>query len=173
MFLPSLPSWSVGSPGSLRLGVPLCSGGLFPGLSLFCVFGLYRFGSLPSFLSCSSSVLRPRVVLSPRWAPPLPVYWLSHPTMVPLWFCALLSVSNLAYPSVVVVLFSSSVFVSSAVCLHRMYSLVPSRWGHPGLGRVSVLVSSSRSERRLSLLVSLYSFGMGSPFGSSVFYIPP
>ena len=25
-------------------------GGLFPGLSLFCVFGLYRFGSLPSFL---------------------------------------------------------------------------------------------------------------------------
>ena len=93
-------------------------------------------------------------VLSPRWAPPLRVYWLSHPTMVPLWFCALLSVSNLAYPSVVVVLFSSSVFVSSAVCLRRLCSLVPARWGHPGLGRVSVLVSSARSERRLSLLVS-------------------
>ena len=86
------------------------------------------------------------VVLSPRWDPPLRVYSLSHPTMVPLWFCALLSVSNLAYPSVVVVLFSSSVFVSSAVCLRRLYSLVPSRWGHPGLGRVSVLVSSTRSE---------------------------
>ena len=50
--------------------------------------------------------------------------------------------------------FSSSVFVSSAVCLRRLSSLVPSRWGHPGLGRVSVLVSFTRSERRLSLLVS-------------------
>ena len=40
VFLPSFPSWSVGSPGSPRLGAPLCSGGLFPGLSLFCVFGL-------------------------------------------------------------------------------------------------------------------------------------
>ena len=85
---------------------------------------------------------------------PLRVCWLSHPPLVPLWFCALLSVSNLAYPSIVVVLFSSSVFISSAVCLRRLCSLVPSRWGHPGLGRVSVLVSSTRSERRLSLLVS-------------------
>ena len=72
----------------------------------------------------------------------------------PLWFCDLLSVSNLAYSYVVVVLFSSSVFVSSAVCLRRLCSLVPSRWGRPGLGRVSVLVSSTRSERRLRLLVS-------------------
>ena len=40
VFLPSLPSWSAGSPRSPRLGVPLCSGGFFPGLSLFCVFGL-------------------------------------------------------------------------------------------------------------------------------------
>ena len=63
-------------------------------------------------------------------------------------------VSTLAYPYVVVVLFPSSVFVSSAVCLRQLCSLVPSRWGHPGLGRVSVLVSSTRSERRLSLLVS-------------------
>ena len=31
VFLPSLPSWSVGSPGSLRLGMPLHSGVLFPG----------------------------------------------------------------------------------------------------------------------------------------------
>ena len=42
----------------------------------------------------------------------------------------------------------------------------------PCLSRVSLLVSSPRSERRLSLLAHLYSFGMGSPFGSSVFYIP-
>ena len=82
VFLPSLPSWSVGSPGSPRLGVPLCSGVLFPGLSLFCIFGLYRFGFLPSFLSCSSGVLRPGGCFSPRWAPPLLGYWLSHPTLV-------------------------------------------------------------------------------------------
>ena len=31
VFLPSLPSWSVGSPGSQRLGMPLRSGVLFPG----------------------------------------------------------------------------------------------------------------------------------------------
>ena len=45
--------------GSPRLGVPLCSGWIFPRLSLFCVFGLYQFGSFPTFLSGSSSVLRP------------------------------------------------------------------------------------------------------------------
>ena len=43
----------------LRVLACPCLGGLFPGLSLFCVFGLYQFGSLPSFLSCSSGVLRP------------------------------------------------------------------------------------------------------------------
>ena len=75
--------------------------------------------------------------------------------MVSLRLCALLSVSSLAHPSGVMVLFSSSVFVLSAVCLRRLCSLVPSRWGHPGLGRVSVMGSPTRSERRLSLLVSL------------------
>ena len=50
VFLPSLPSWSVGSPGSPRLGVPLCSGG---GALPRVVLVLYlRFVSvrLPSFL---------------------------------------------------------------------------------------------------------------------------
>ena len=59
VFLPSLPCGSVGSPGSPPLSVPLYSGGLFPGLSLFYIFRLYGFGSLPSFLSCSSGVFRP------------------------------------------------------------------------------------------------------------------
>ena len=54
VFLPSLPSWSVGSPGSPRLGVPLCSWSCPCSVSSVC-----RFGSLPSFLSCSSGVLRP------------------------------------------------------------------------------------------------------------------
>ena len=94
------------------------------------------------------------VVLSPRWAPPLQVYWLTHQAMVPLRFCAVLSVSSLAHPSAVMILFYSSVFVSSAVCLRRVCSLVSSRWGHPRLGRVLGLVSPTRSERRLSLLVS-------------------
>ena len=39
--------------------MPLRSGELFPGLSFFRIFGLYRFGFLPCFLSCSSGVLRP------------------------------------------------------------------------------------------------------------------
>ena len=72
VFLPSLPSWSVGSPGSPRLGVPLCSGGTLPRVVL--VLCLRLVGSAP-FLPSSP-------VLSPRWAPPLRVYWLSHPTMV-------------------------------------------------------------------------------------------
>ena len=111
---------------------------------------------LPSFLPSSPAPpvsFGLVVVLSPRWAPPLRVSWLSHPTMVHCGFvfCCL---SNLAYPSIVVVLFSSSVFVSSSACLRRLCSLVPSQLGHPGLGQVLVLVSSTRSERRLSLLVS-------------------
>ena len=82
MFLPSLTSWSVGSPGSPRLGVPLCSGGLFPGLSLFCIFGCI--GSAPFLPSSPAPPVSYDlvVVLSHRWAPPLRVYWLSHPTMV-------------------------------------------------------------------------------------------
>ena len=119
VFLPSLPSWSVGSPGSPHLGVPLCSGVLFPGLSLFCIF----FGSAPFLPSSPAPPVSYGLVVgfSPRWAPPLRVYWLSS-NIGPLWFCDLLSVSFLAYPSVVVVLFSSSVFVLSAVCLRRLCS---------------------------------------------------
>ena len=45
--------------GLRGFGVTPWSGVLFPGLSLFCAFGLYLFGSLPSFLSCSSGILRP------------------------------------------------------------------------------------------------------------------
>ena len=51
------------------------------------------------------------VFLSLGQAPPLRASWLTHPAMVSLGLCALLSVSSLAHPSGVVVLFYSSVFV--------------------------------------------------------------
>ena len=50
--------------------------------------------------------------------------------------------------------------------------LVPSRWGHPGLGRVSVLFSSTRSERRLSLFVIGIPSGWGHPLGQLCFPFP-
>ena len=37
------------------------------------------------------------ILLSPRWAPPLRVYWFTHPALVPLRFCAL-PVSSIAPP---------------------------------------------------------------------------
>ena len=47
----------VGFLQGLRgFAVPPWSRVLFPRLSLFCAFGLFLFGSLPSFLSCSSGV---------------------------------------------------------------------------------------------------------------------
>ena len=45
--------------------VPLWSGVLFHGLSLFCAFGLSLFGARPSFLSCSSGTCSLVVILSP------------------------------------------------------------------------------------------------------------
>ena len=133
VFLPSLPSWSVGSPGSPRLGVPVSGGGSSQGCP--CSVSSVVSVRLPSFLPLL--LLR---CLTAWW-----LFFLLGGLLLygcigsliqhgPLWFCDLLSVSNLAYPSIVVVLFSSSVFVSSAVCLRRLCSLVPSRWGHPGLG---------------------------------------
>ena len=59
--VPAFSPWLVGwfLQGLRGFGVPPWSGTLFPGFSLFCAFGLSLFGSLPSFLSCSSGVLRP------------------------------------------------------------------------------------------------------------------
>ena len=47
--VPTLPSCSVGPPGSPRLALPLRSGVLLPGCTC-SVFGLYRFGFLPFLL---------------------------------------------------------------------------------------------------------------------------
>ena len=56
-----VPSFSPRLVGGFLQGlrgfaVPLGSGMLFLGLSLFCAFGLSLFSSLPSFLPCSSGV---------------------------------------------------------------------------------------------------------------------
>ena len=48
--VPTLPSCSVGPPGSPRLALPLRSGGSLTRVYLFCVFGLYRFGLVPFLL---------------------------------------------------------------------------------------------------------------------------
>ena len=76
--VPTLPSWSVDSPGSPSLALPLRSGVLFPGYPCSCL----RFVSvrLPSFPA--PQVSYGLVVVSPRWSPHLRVYWFSHPTFV-------------------------------------------------------------------------------------------
>ena len=85
VFLPSLPSWSVGSPGSPSLGVPLCSRGR-GGSSQCCPCSVSPIciGSAPFLPSSPAPPVSYGlvVVLSPRWAPPLRVYWLSYPTMI-------------------------------------------------------------------------------------------
>ena len=94
--VPTLPSCSVGPPGSPRLALPLHSGVLLPGctcsVSSVCI-------DSASFLSCSSGVLRPGGCFP----------WLGSSSMVvfvhsshirPLWSCALLS----DFPTLVVVM---------------------------------------------------------------------
>ena len=73
--------------GLRGFGVPPWSGVLFPVLSLFCAFGLYLFGSLPSFLSCSSGILRPGGCSFP---------WVGSSTM-----CVLAHSSSDGFPEVV------------------------------------------------------------------------
>ena len=87
--------------------------------------------------------------------PPLCVSWLPPPALVSVGLCALLSVSGLAPPLLSWFCFSFSILGWSAVYVSfGCVSSGPSRWGHPCQGRVSVVCSSTRSERRLSLLVS-------------------
>ena len=94
VFLPSLPSWSVGSPGSPRLGCPCVRGGSSQGCP--CSVSSVCLGSAPFLPSSPAPPVSYglAVVLSPRWDPPLRVYWLSHPTMVHCDFviCCLSSV---------------------------------------------------------------------------------
>ena len=92
--VPTLPSCSVGPPGSPRLALPLRSGVVLPGctcsVSSVCI-------DLASFLSCSSGVLRPGSCFP--WLVSSSLVVFVHSSHVrPLWSCALWSVSSLSYP---------------------------------------------------------------------------
>ena len=129
--VPPLPSCSVGPPGSPRLALPLRSGVLLPGctcsVSSVCI-------DLASFLSCSSGVLRPGGCFP--WLVSSSMVVFVHSSHVrPLWSCDLLCVSSLSSPP-----------WSWLCCFLRLHFirrlslsvvfLVPSRWGHPSMGRV-------------------------------------
>ena len=115
--VPTLPSCSVGPPGSPRLALPLRSGVLLPGCT--CSVSSVCIGSA-SFLSCSSGVLRPGGCFPWVVSSSMVVFVLSSHVR-PLWSCNLLPVSSLASPP-----WSwfccFSVFVSYAVCLCRLCS---------------------------------------------------
>ena len=152
--------------------IPPWSGALFPGLSLFCAFSLSLFGSLPSFLSCSSGVLWPGGCSFP---------WVSSSTT-----CVLAYSSGEGFPGVV----CSVVCLQSRSHLRRRGSILFLRLRL--VRRLSpsvVFLSCLRDELtfvwvecRLWVLPldrndgfvcwsRLYSYQMGSPFGSSVFCV--
>ena len=155
--------------GLRGFAIPPGSGMLFPGLSLFYAFGLSLFGSLPSFLTCSSGVFA-------AWWLFFPLGKLLHYVRLGLliqrwfpWGCVLCCLSrvSLTLPGRGSVFFlrlrlvrrlsPSVVFLS---CLRNEVTLVFVEcrlWFLP-LDQNEGLIYWSR----------LYSFGMGSPFGSSV-----
>ena len=154
-FLPSLRGRSVAfSSGSMALASLRGPGELFPGLSLFCAFGLPL--RLPSFLSCSSGVFAAWWLSSPL-GKRLPNEWLGFLLRHSfLWGCVLCCLSPVSLtPLLSWFCFSFSILGWSAVCLSfSCVSSGPSRWGHPSQGRVFVVCPSTQLERRLSLSVS-------------------
>ena len=102
--VPTLPSCSVGPPGSPRLALPLRSGVLLPGCT--CSVSSVCIGSASFFPTQVSYGL---VVVSPGWSPPLWLSSFSRPSFV---HCGLV------------------------ICCLSVVFLVPSRWGHPSMGRV-------------------------------------
>ena len=92
--VPTLPSWSLGPPGSPRLALPLRSGVLLPGCT--CSVSSVCIGSA-SFLSCSSGVLRPGGCFPWVVSSSMIVFVLSSQVR-PLSSCTLLPVSSLASP---------------------------------------------------------------------------
>ena len=115
--VPTLPSCSVGPPGSPRLALPCVRGFSYQGVLVLCLQLVSV--RLPSFPA--PQVSYGLVVVSPGWSPPLWLYSFSRPTFVHcgLVICCLSPVwlPHLGRGSVV-----SSVFVSYAVCLCRLCS---------------------------------------------------
>ena len=169
-FLPSLHGRSVVfSSGFMALAYLRGPGELFPGLSLFCAFGLPLFGSLPSCPVPQVSLL-PSGCLLP---------WVGASSMF-----VLASSSGARFPGV----------VCSVVCLRSRSPLCclgsifhsPSSVSPPSVSLSVVFLRGLRDGVRvecqlcvlpldlnegLAYRSRLYSFGMGSPFGSSVFCI--
>ena len=129
--VPTLPSWSVGPPGSPRLALPLRSGVLLPGCT--CSVSSVCIGSA-SFLSCSSGVLRPGGCFPWVVSSSMVVFVLSSHVR-PLSSCTLLPVSSLASPPWSWFCCFLRLRFIRRLCLSVVF-LVPSRWGHPSLGRV-------------------------------------
>ena len=172
-FLPSLHGRSVAfSSGSTALAFLRGPGELFPGLSLFCAFRLPMFGSLPSS-SVSQVSLPPGGCLLP---------WVSASAT-----CILAYSSSACFPGVVcpVVCLRSrshlrclgSVFLaSSSVSPPSVSPSVVFLWGlcdEVTLVWVECQLCVLPLDRNegLACWSRLCSFGMGSPFGSSVFCI--
>ena len=129
--VPTLPSCSVGPPGSPCLALPLRSGVLLPGctcsVSSVCI-------DSASFLSCSSGVLRPGGCFS--WLVSSSMVVFVHSSHVrPLWSCALLPVSSLTSPPWSWLCCFLRLRFVRRLSLSVVF-LVPSRWGHPSMGRV-------------------------------------
>ena len=169
-FLPSLNGRSLAF--STALAYLRGPGELFPGLSLFCAFGLPLFGSLPS---CPV----PQVSVPPGGCL-LP--WVGASAM-----CVLASSSSACFPGVVcsvVCLWSRSPLCCFGSVFHSPSSVSPPsvspsvvflRGLRDGVTLVRVecqlcVLTLDRNEG-LACRSRLYSFGMGSPFGSSVFCI--
>ena len=129
--VPTLPSCSVGPPGSPRLALPLRSGVLLPGCTCF-VSSVYIDSA--SFLSCSSGVLRPGGCFP--WLVSSSMVVFVHSSHVrPLWSCALLPVSSLTSPPWLWLCCFLRLRFVRRLSLSVVF-LVPSRWGHPSMGRV-------------------------------------
>ena len=126
--VPTLPSCSGGSSWVSASCLAPAFGGSLTRVYLFCVFGvfgLYRFGLLPFLL------LRcfPWVVSSSM------VVFVHSSHVRPLWSCTLLPVSSLTSPPWSWLCCFLRLRFVRRLSLSVVF-LVPSRWGHPSLGRV-------------------------------------
>ena len=167
VFLPSLPSGSVGSPGFPRLSVPLYSGGALPRVGLvLClrVVSVWLRSSLPLLLL--------RCLSAWWWFFPLGGLLLYGclGSLIQQWSTVVLC-SVVCLPSSLPLHCRGSVFFLRLRFVLRLSPLViflsAFAMGSPWAGSSVGVGSSTRSERRLSLFCILS--GWGHPLGQVVF----